>query len=247
MAFITTESGFDLTTESGELLVTDYTSGQAGIQEFNFNVDLLKAILWQYNDAIKLQSLLQDKSDWYATNQSQFWQDFLVNIFDLRTANEFGLKVWSLLLNLPLFVSSPPSSPSKPTFGFGSNFKNFTRGNFSSKTGSTNNLPLETKRLALRLRYFQLCSSGTVPEINRFLAYIFAPYGPAYLVDKNNMTQEYHFLFPITWDLRYLFNNFDILPRPAAVKSSYLNVTRKCFGFGSNHYNFNRGNFQSRG
>ena len=33
------------------------------IQEFDFSVDILQALLWQYNDATKLQALLQKKQE----------------------------------------------------------------------------------------------------------------------------------------------------------------------------------------
>lgn len=244
MSVLGTQSGVAIGTQSGQALALDYTTVQDGIEQFDFSVNLLQALLWQYNEAVNLQAILQAKSDWYDVNQTQFWQDWITDVFNLATANEFGLKVWSIILALPLFVSSAPDSLSKPTFGFdNAYFMNFDNGNFSSRTGSTNDLPLATKRLALQLRYFQLCSSGTVPEINRFLAYVFADFGKVYLVDKHNMTQEYHFDFPITSDLQYLFNNFDILPRPAGVGSTYLNVTRKCFGFGAFGLNFDNGNF----
>jgi len=214
----------------------------ADIQEFDFSVDLLRALLWQYDAAANLQALLAAKKAWYDANQTAFWEGWIRDVFDLRTADEFGLAVWSIILDLPLFVSSPPSPEDKPTWGFGSNNANFGNGNFSSKSGSTNDLPLETKRLALRMRYFQLTSSGCVPEVNRFLSYLFGP-GEAYLVDTHQMAQIYVFNFPLTWDLKYLFDNFDIFPRPAGVESSYRDATVNSWGFGANNANFGNGNF----
>ena len=72
----------------------------------------------------------------------------------------------------------------------------------------------------LQLRAFQINSSGTVPEINRFLKFVFAPWGTGYLQDNGNMTQEFIFNFPITWDLQFVFE-LDLLPRPAGVSSTY--------------------------
>lgn len=216
------------------------------IQEFDFSVNLLKAILWQYNGAATLQALLKSKQAWYDENQEQFWNDWLVNIFDLRTANEFGLRVWSIILNLPLFVSTEADPLTKPTFGFDNAFfKNFDRGNFSNFNGGTNALPLETKRLALQLRYFQLTTAGCVPEVNRFLKYIFGDMGLVFLKDNHDMTQTYVFTFPLTSDLLYLFTNFDILPRPAAVASDFERFGRgDVFGFDNPAFkNFDRGNF----
>lgn len=239
---LATESGAIITTESGRAISVEAATSNSDIEFFDFSVNLLKALLWQYNKAGNLQSILESKQSWYNTNQEQFWTDWYNNVFNLRTANEFGLKVWSIILQLPLFVSTPPLVDGA-AWGFGPDDFNFENGNFVPTNGATVNLPLPTKRLALQLRYFQLCSSGTVPEINRFLAYIFADYGKAYLVDNHNMTQLYNFLFPVTSDLSYLFSNFDILPRPAGVGNAVRDATQNCFGFGDNDLNFNNGNF----
>ena len=87
----------------------------------------------------------------------------------------------------------------------------------------------------LQFRYFQLCSSGTVPEINRFLAYLFGGPNKAWLIDQQNMSQTYIFNFPVSWELAYVFNNLDILPRPAGVGSAWLDATLEYFGFDSAH------------
>lgn len=213
------------------------------IQLFDFSVNLLKALLWEYNSAAKLQELLEDKSLWYEVNQTEFWDDWVADVFDLRTANDFGLNVWAIILNQSIYVNNAPDVLLKPTWGFGEFYVNFTRGNFASKTGGTYQLPTETARLLLRLRYFQLTSSGTVPEINRMLKYLFGDLGAAYLLDDLDMTQQYIFTFPLTSEMQYIFNNFDVLPRPAGVKSSFYQAAVLRFGFGPYHANFTRGNF----
>lgn len=245
---LTTSSGDIITTADGKIITLALPLSNDDIEFFDFSVNLLKAILWQYNEADNLQSLLQSKQDWYNTNQEQFWMDWYYNVFNLPTANEFGCNVWSIILALPLFVNTPPTSLDAPIFGFDSSFyKNFNRGNFGTRAGGSSALSLATKRLALRLRYFQLVTSGTVPEINRFFEYLFGSLGGAFLLDNGNMTQTYIFKFPLTAELKYLFGNFDILPRPSGVGSTYKSTASKFFGFGPswNRLNFNRGNFES--
>lgn len=213
------------------------------IQTFDFSVDLLKAILWQYDTAANLQGLLTAKADWYAANQTQFWNDWIRDVFDLRTANEFGLAVWSVILGLPLFFNTAPIVTG-PIFGFDSQTGfNFDNGNFGDNNGNTYELPEGTKRIALQLRYFQLTSSGTVPETNRMLAYVFGGLGRAWLEDYGDMTQSYVFDFPLTADLRYLFDNYDVLPRPAGVASAYFDATVPHWGFATGDLNFDNGNF----
>ena len=225
---ITTQSGEIITTESGSILLSDAATSNIDIQLFDFSVNLLNSLVWQYQNATNLLNIITQKQAWLTTNQTQFWQDWITNVFDLRTANVFGLAVWSIILNYPLFINLN-SNPNNRNFGFGSNRYNFSNGNFALPQGGSIVLPLATNRLILQLRYFQLCSSGTVPEINRFMNYVFGLYnnsaaGQVYLVDNLNMTQTYNFLFTPGSDLVFVLNNLDVFPRPAGVSSSYVVV-----------------------
>lgn len=215
------------------------------IQQFDYSVDLLRALLWQYNQAERLQKLVTEKQAWYDNQQSQFWSDWFTDVFDLRTANDFGLSVWSIILGQPLFVNL--SAGDIPSWGFGTFHRNFTRGNFSSASSSHNQqrLSTESSRILLQLRYFQLTSAGTVPEINRMLAYVFKDYGKSWLNDNHDMTQFYTFTFPLTAELKFLFGHFDILPRPAGVGSFYRIVVRPTWAFDAERENFDNGNFSS--
>lgn len=217
----------------------------SGIQLFDFSVDVLQALLWQYNDAARLQSLLRQKQDWYNENQTAFWQDWYDNVFNLLTANDFGLQVWSIILDLPLIVvQAPPGSP-EPAWGFEDTHKNFDNGNFFS-TGNTGiALTREQARLVLRLRYFQMTTNATVPEINKILGYLFGP-GLVYVLDGYDMTIEYVFTFVPDSQLSFILQKYDLLPRPAGVGYSILVLPENTFGF-EGHENFSHGNFGPAG
>ena len=201
------------------MLTSDVATTNYDIQQLDFSVNLLSSLLWEYSNATNLQSIIQSKQDWFNSFQEQFWNDWITNVFNLQTANAFGLEVWSIILGQPLYINTQPSV-NNAYWGFGANRANFTNGNFASVNGGSINLPLATNRLMLQLRAFQINSSGTVPEINRFLKFVFAPWGAGYLQDNGNMTQEFIFNFPITWDLQFVFE-LDLLPRPAGVSSTY--------------------------
>lgn len=213
------------------------------IQQFDFSVNLLVALLWQYNDALKLQSILESKQAWYNSEYSEFWTDWYRDVFDLRTANDFGLSVWAIILNIPLTITSG-GVPSLNIWGFGPFRKNFNRGNFAPSTSGIR-LTTEQKRLVLQLRYFQLVTRGAIPEINKFLAYVFAPFGKVYALDGLDMTMNYVFTFTPPSQLRFVLETFDVLPRPAGVEVNYVTSIRDTFGFGPFRLNFNRGTFGS--
>lgn len=216
----------------------------AAIQEFDFSVNLLRALLWRHDQATNLTSILQQKSDWYEINHTEFWNDWVTNVFDVRTANEFGLTVWAAILGVPLSLIAPANTG--PQFGFGPNGngrQNFDNGNFGVSQAGVG-LSLEQKRILIQLTYYKLISRCTVPEINAAMARILGDYGSVYVLDGNNMQYTtYVFGFQPNSALQFVLENFDVLPRPAGVGVKYIVSTRPAFGFGAFNQNFNNGTF----
>jgi hypothetical protein len=216
----------------------------AAIEDFDFSVNLLSALLWRHNEAENLQSILEQKSDWYKTNQEQFWNDWITNVFNVDTANEFGLSVWALILNVPLSLIVPPNQGPQWGFGPASNGRqNFNNGNFGTSAAGAG-LTIEQKRLLIKLRYFKLTTRCTVPELNRRLKQLLGDFGSVYVLDANDMSfTTYVFGFAPNSALQFILENFDVLPRPAAVGVKFIVSTRPAFGFGSFNQNFNNGTF----
>lgn len=213
------------------------------VQQFDFSVDLLQAILWQYDGAPKLLSLANQKADWYDENQRTFWEAWYNDVFNLQTANDFGLAVWARILNVPL-VATVSASEDRPVFGFGDHNLNFDNGNFGRDVSGTINLTTEQKRLVLRLRYFQLVNNGTVPEINAFLRLLFGADGSVYVLDSLDMSYAvYVFDFIPAASVLFVLEQFDLLPRPAGVGTSILIAPGDSFGFAPYYLNFENGNF----
>jgi hypothetical protein len=212
------------------------------VQRFNFDPETLRAILWQYNNSENLQSLITDKADWYGVNWSQFWDNWYDDVFNLETANDFGLAVWSILLNLPLYASQDPSPTDYQNWGFADYGFNFDNGNFATDSLTINGLTITERRMLLRLRYWQLVSRGAVPETNVFLNRVFGD-GVAYVLDNLDMTITYFFTEAISANLLYVLQQFDILPRPAGVMSNIVVSSVATFGFDPYCLNFDNGNF----
>lgn len=211
------------------------------IQALELSVDLLRVLLWQYADAPRLQSLVQSKQAWYDAAQEGFWSNWITDVFDLTTANDFGLAVWGIILGVPLVVAPPADPDDKPIWGFGVYRENFNNGNFTA-VGSGAGLTTEQKRLVLRLRYFQLVTRGAVPEVNAFLADVFGP-GVAYVVD-GPMACTYVFATPPSSAVELVLSEYDLLPRPAGVLSRYvIQGESDGWGFGRYHETFTNGNF----
>lgn len=195
------------------------------IQEFDFSVNLLSSLLWQYNNSPKLQSIVDAQQSDYTDIQTDFWTNWVTDVFDLTTANEFGLAVWAIILNIPL--TEAPGPITTPVFGFGpftNGYFNFNNGTFSPP-GDFGELTMEEKRFILRLRYFQLTCRGAIPEINAFMNVIvptISNTGQIYVLDNGGMQITYVFTFTPDPRIIDILEIYDILPRPAGVSLSIV-------------------------
>lgn len=220
------------------------------IQEFDYHVDLQQGILWQYNEATNLLGLVNAKQAWYDEYQEVFWLLWEKLVFDLVTCDQFGAAIWSILLDVPLYVPIEMPMPVQPTWGFNAydpsfpdlenTNQNFENGNFLPYVPDVI-LTLEQQKWLLRLRYFQLSTltniagmlSNDYPglySINWFLNYLCTNNdigfsGTIYVIDNLDMTITYHFTtddFPLV--LYNVLIALDIFPRPAGVAVSFTGL-----------------------
>lgn len=140
------------------------------IQEFNFyDVNFKQAIPWQYDQATNLLGLIEAKNLWYINNFTNFWFTYQLFIFNLTTANYFGVALWSIILNVPLWVTIDQNT--QPIWGFNqiinppppqdtlNTYLNFENGDFANEQPS---LTVNQQAFLLRIRYYQLITSGAV-------------------------------------------------------------------------------------
>lgn len=233
----------------------------SNIQQFDYSVNLSPAIIWQYNAATVLQSIIAQKQTFYTLNQQSFWEYFQTHIFgvlnippaQLTSQDAFGLLLWSIILGQPLQIGNTVDYPSnKPIFGF--NWQNsswvqnlnYFRANYTNG-GTFPILTLDQEQLLLRLRYFDLTTRGDVLDINRALNDYFPGVngftGSVYVLDGLNMTIFYIFTGGLSGTLNYILRTFDILPRPAGVNVIIYSNIYKVFGFGPYNQNFGNGCF----
>lgn len=195
------------------------------VQTFDFSANLLRALLWRHNSAPNLTALVQNKQDFYDENTVDFWTDWYKDVFDLRTANEFGLGVWAIILGLSITVNNEPQ-PFNTGWGFGEFRVNYFGANFNNPT---QDIPISTEdaRVLLRLRYYQLTANATVLDLNAMIADVFESFAvgsPGHVIDNFDMTMEYIFNFSLPFSLEGLLVLLDALPRPAGVSLTFTDV-----------------------
>ena len=186
------------------------------IAEYNPSIDFEKHIFWQYNNAPAITSLIASKQNWFNTNQTQFWLDWVKNVLNIQTANDYGLSIWGILLGVPRTYMI---------------------------NGASESLTTDQYRTVILARLRMLKMRGTIPEINSLLNFLFGKYGKAYVIDNYNMTMTYRFNFRLS-DLQLaVIQTVDLLPRPAGVKISVVAMDEEVFGFNGSGEPFNQAPF----
>lgn len=146
-----------------------------------FDGDITRCLKWMQDNAPAIQSLVNQKAQWYESYNTQFWQQWETSVFDIRTANNFGLMVWCIILGVP--AGGLGLYPNVASFAFGDQRQNFigdssevsdpsTGGNFYGG-GSSSVGNIEEIRKLLQLRYVALTSRGNIAQTNRMLKFIF--------------------------------------------------------------------------
>lgn len=187
--------------------------------------DLMAGVTWSFDQSPRLLSLLRAKQDWYNENHVEFWEGWTDRIFQLKTANTFGIAVWAFILNVPLTALSLRDR--FRYFAFGPTRENFTNSEGEPVNPTAGNFPPisqagqiatpKEKIQALRLRYYALTSDCTIDSINKMLTDVFEDEGLAYVVDNEDMTMEYVFTFPVSVGFRQSMIEYGLLPKPAGV------------------------------
>lgn len=162
------------------------------IANYNYQQDLSKIILWQYGDAEKFNSLVNNEQEFMDEAVTKFWTDFNENVFNLSTCNKFGLELWGKLLGV-----------ARPTYNV--------------LGGSPIEYTDEQYRLVLQARIYLLTFDGSVCALNKFFKMLFPQY-PVVITDNYDMTVTIGFVQEPTEEIKTIFRDENFLPRPSGVE-----------------------------
>ncbi len=192
------------------------------MNKYSFNPDndlnIESQIIWQYENAERLKSLITQKQSWYFENQTEFWHEWAKNVLNISTANDYGLSVWGLLLKVPRTYEID---------------------------GVMTTLGTEQYRLLLCGRLLYLRMNGSIPDINEYLNLLFKKDGVVFVRDNLDMTITYVFDFNPTQEDFVVLLNTSVLPKPAGVGYNiYILPNNDIFGFdGSDWVGFDQAPF----
>lgn len=111
-----------------------------------YDEDITRALNWMDNQAPNITSLINQKQDWYNQQHHNFWDQWTKDVFDINTANPFGLSIWCNILGVPTRLFNFESRDK--AFAFGKERENFKSmgpiTNLRSYSEGLNQLPIAT-------------------------------------------------------------------------------------------------------
>ena len=211
---------------------------------YNCEINLLSALDWQRSSADIVKQFIKNEQDWMQVNHCDFWNNWQKDVFTLATANDFGLSVWSIILDEDIFGYQIASPEDYPNWGFSIDDENFFDGSFASEDASTYEFTTEQKRIILQLKAFKvLAIGGPIIQTNKAMANIFGN-GVILAFDNFDMSYVYQLLDSTISDFIIEINKRDLLPRPIGIEISEIRIVKAAtFGFAEFDENFFDGNF----
>ena len=200
-----------------------------------------KTLMSQYANSPRIVALIDGL--WGALDSTQMTDDFYRLVFNLHTAEGYGLDIWGRIVGIGREINAP--DPEGGHFGFDEGFYPFNELPFSSGGTGLNSWALtdQAYRELIFLKALSNIVYATAPNINDLLRYVFK--GNSYFVIRNNMTASYVFEFFLSPFERHIVYNTDILPRPCGVLVDIIELDPSTtFGFyGTEFAPFNQGVF----
>ncbi|RAX13810.1 DUF2612 domain-containing protein [Photorhabdus bodei] len=180
-------------------------------------------ILAQYAASPKLNSLIRSFNA--AVSSAEFINTFYDLIWNIDTANTYGLDVWGKIVNVSRRLTVNENAK---YLGFGEALlsvptttdpNSFNQAPFYAGESKTKTIELSDQmyRKLIMMKAMSNISDCTIPNINRMLVYMFSNSGRAYVTDDGNMKMSYVFEFQLSTAELAIVQTSGALPYPVGV------------------------------
>lgn len=180
--------------------------------------DFKTTFISQYANSPRIFSMAESFSE--AIDLTGIVQNFLDSIWDIDTAEDYGLDLWGRIVGVSRVIPVRQGQ----FFGF-HEAGDLNGGNFGSNDpfyqgqSLTNNYYLSNSafKTLIYAKALANISDASIPSINSILNLLFPNRGKAYVLDNQDMTMNYVFDFPLTPVEESIVYNAGVLPRPSGV------------------------------
>lgn len=213
--------------------------------------DVERTIISQYANSPTLVQLVRNMNE-YIDQRTNF-ANFYRFIWNVNTAEGFGLNIWGKIVGVTRLLQIPGNdpivgfdNPSEPNDWYPMSQGRFAREN---EVTTSYELPDDAYRVLILAKALANIAATTAPALNQILQNLFPGRGRAYVRDLGNMAMQFVFNFALTTVEYAILTQSGALPHPAGVLYSVIVVpTGTLFGFNGQGaiQPFNVGVFNSR-
>lgn len=195
-------------------------------------ISIEKTIISQYANSPTLTQLVRN-FDEYIDPRADI-DNFFSFVFDVSTAQGFGLNIWGRIVGVARELSLPPIYEN---FGFAEALPDsleFDVGTFfSGITPDTDvySLSDDAYRQLIMTKALSNISSCSAVAINQLTSNLFSGRGRCYVNDLGGMAMRYVFEFALTPVDLAIITRSGALPRPAGVSAISISIPSETFGF----------------
>lgn len=188
--------------------------------------DYWNTIISQYANSPILTQLIANFFD--HIDQTTDFDSFFDNIWNIDTAQGYGLDVWGRIVGVSRVIQVPSTGA---WFGFNEamgtgGIGTFGEAAFFSGTPLTSNFELTDSafRVLIFAKALSNISNGSAPAINQLLLNLFPNRGNCYVTDGLNMTMTYTFEFGLSAVELAILEQTGVLPKPVGVSATVVEV-----------------------
>lgn len=194
-------------------------------------------ILTQYAGSPKLRALIETFNE--TMDFSDFTEEFLTTLWDVSTAQGYGLDVWGRIVGVSRFLNVEENPI---TFGFdeayvsasASSPKPFNEAPFYNGVAATSTVELadDAYRTLIMAKAMSNITDCSIPNINRLLRYLFSGRGDVFVAINGVMSIRYVFSFELTPVEEAIMLNSNAVTKPAGVSVDLMSLDfNNTFGF----------------
>ena len=190
------------------------------IANLDYQANINECVTWQYNNAPNLTAIINNKNE-FSSYCKDYIDDWYSDVFNLSTANYFGLVIWAMILANTNYVLLNARIGTK-SFGFGEWHKNFFESNFAL-SNFIYKLGTEELRQVLTAQCYNLQSNGSAYDLNRVVNIAFPNHGAYVEIDYDSRYIIYHFPTPLSEEELSIALYSNILQTPLGTKKKIIN------------------------
>lgn len=179
--------------------------------------DAWAPIISQYKNSPRIDNLILAFNA--AMDQTQNMSNLYSLIWNIATAQGYGLDVWGRIVGVSRTVQFPNANELPLGFEEANSWVGFGQGGFFLGNVINSNFVLSDKdfRTLIYAKAAGNISDGSIPSVNQILLTLFPNRGTCYVQDNQNMSLTYVFKFPLNPVEIAIVELSNVLPSPCGI------------------------------